>query len=197
MGMSEASRSPHKGVRKRPIMPRLASWYRNWKPFIKRAVYQSVLRFPSCLAISSLAVLTLAALLYISLRSSELREKLGGWIEELTVTMFIAVVILFILSLVFVFIFSLHPKTRKIARKLSTFIDEPEVEKLKEKVGNMENELLLINKRIDGLDGKTDTTNKTLAEVENSLDNIEHRLGGIQDTLKTLAKQENRGEKGD
>jgi len=197
MGMPETSGATHKDNPKRPIMARLASWARDWKPFIKRVLRHSILQFPSCLAISSLAVLVLAPLLYVSLRSSELREKLWGWIEELTVTTFIAVVILFAVSLILVFIFSIYPRTRRIASKLSTFVEEPEVEKLKERVDAMGNELDSIHKRLDGLDGKTDTTNKALAEVRNDLDNIEHRLESIQNTLKTFVNRENRENKDD
>ena len=189
------SKSTNKRMSRESVTARLASWFRGWRPFIKRALRHSVLQFPTCLAISSLAVLVLAALLYVSLRSPELREKLWGWIEELTVTAFILVVILFAVSLILVFIFSLHPKTRRISSKLSTFVDEPEVENLKERVGTIENELDLISKRLDGLDTKTDTTNKALGEMQSNLSNIEHRLESIQDTLKTLANQENREDK--
>jgi hypothetical protein len=151
------AKSTNKRTSRKSVMARLASWFRGWRPFIKRTLRHSILQFPSCLAISSLVVLILAALLYISLRSPELREKLWGWIEELTVTTFIAVVILFAVSFLLVFIFSLHPKTRRISSKLSTFIDEPEVEKLKV--------------RVDGID-------KDLREIKSRLGNIEKYLRG-------------------
>ena len=169
------------------VVSRLSSWRRDWKPFIKRTLRHAVLQFPSCLAMSSLAVLVLASVLYVSLRSSGFREKLWGWIEELTVTSFIIVVTLFATSLILVFVFSLHPKTRRMSSKLSTFIDEPEVEILKERVSTLENKLDSIHKRLDGLDGKTDTTNMALAEMKSSLNKIERRLQDIQGTMKILA----------
>jgi len=103
------------------------------------------------------------------------------------VTSFIIVVTLFATSLILVFVFSLHPKTRRMSSKLSTFIDEPEVEILKERVSTLENKLDSIHKRLDGLDGKTDTTNMALAEMKSSLNKIERRLQDIQGTMKILA----------
>jgi lysylphosphatidylglycerol synthetase-like protein (DUF2156 family) len=133
-------------------MARLASWGRDWKPFIKRTLRHSVFQFPSCLAMSSLAVLILAAALYVSLRSAEYRERLWDWIEELTVTAFIIVVIIFAVSLILVFVFSLHPKTRRISSKLSTFIEEPEVEKLKERVEGIDKDLQGIKSRLGNIE---------------------------------------------
>ena len=188
-------KSTNKSTSRESVMAQWASWFRVWKPFIRRTSRHSVQQFPGCLSIYSLVVLILAALLYFSLRSPVFRENMWDWIEETSVKTFVVVVILFALYLIVVFILSLHPKTRKIASKLSIYLDEPEVEKLKERVGAIETELASVEKRLDGLDKKTDTTNQILAEVQNTLnnevktklDNIEHGLQSIQDTMKTIA----------
>jgi predicted PurR-regulated permease PerM len=174
-------------------MPRpIASWCRNWKPFVKKALRYSVLQFSSCLAIFSLSVLVLGSLFYIALRSTEYREQLWDWIEETTVATFIVVVVAFAVFLIFVVIFSLHPKTRRISSKLSTFLEKPEVEELKERADTIENELGSLNRRLDGLDMKTDTTNKVLSDMQRDIGNIEDSLGNIQDTLKTITKTDNK-----
>lgn len=110
---------------------------------------------------------------------------------------FVAVVVAFAVFLLFVIILSLHPKTRRISHKLSTFLEKPEVEELKERVDTIENKLDSINERVDGLDKKTDMTNSALGEVKRTLDSVEHRLGSIEDTLNTLASQDNSGDKDD
>jgi peptidoglycan hydrolase CwlO-like protein len=196
--------STNKGAPEKVAMARLASWFNAWKPFVKRTLRQSALQFPGCLSIYSLVVLILAALLYFSLRSSVFRENIWDWLEETSVKTFVVVVILFALYLIAVFILSLHPKTRKLASKLSIYLDEPEIEQLKERVGVIETKLALVEKRLDGLDKKTDRTNEILAEVQSTLnevqsklDEIEHRLGSIQDTLKTISNQWNAGSKDD
>ena len=146
------AKSTNRSRSRKFAMACLASWFRGWKPFIKRTLRNSALQFPSCLAISSLVVLILSAVLYVSLRSPELRQKMWGWIEELAVNIFIVVVFLFALYLIVVFLFSLHPKTRRIASKLSIFLNEPEVEKLREKVEGIDKDLQKIKSTLGDIE---------------------------------------------
>jgi hypothetical protein len=174
-------------------MPRpIVSWFRGWKPFVGRALHHSALQFSSCLSIYSLVVLVFAALLYIFLRSPELRENIWDWLEETSVMLFVIVVIFFALYLVLVFILSLHPRTRRLASKLSIFLNEPELEKLKERVGTVETELALVKKRLDGLDTKADMTNRALGDMQRNIGNIEERSANIQDTLRTITKTDSK-----
>jgi Skp family chaperone for outer membrane proteins len=75
-----------------------------------------------------------------------------GWIEELAVNIFIVVVFLFALYLIVVFLFSLHPKTRRIASKLSIFLDEPGVEELREKVEGIDKDLQKIKSTLEDIE---------------------------------------------
>jgi len=155
------------------FLHRLPSGYRNWRPYFRSRARQLLSRLWKVLAAYSVLILVLSAVLNILVlfySSSEfLSPEVSGALEFFN-RMFTLMALgsaLFVFGLCFVLflILSLHPKGRRIADKIFNFTDLTELEKLKGKVGNIESELLSVNKKLKG---------------------IESRLGSIEVTLKSL-----------
>ncbi len=124
---------------KRKKMPRkskVSSWYRNWKPYFKNRMRQSVSQFWGCLTMALFFVIVLVAVLYIVAPS-----KVPGASDMLNSVMLIDVLGLFILALLVFLILSLHPRTRKTADRLFGFIDKTELEEIKTRLENIETTL--------------------------------------------------------
>lgn len=133
----------------------VTSWGKEWGHWLKSRGRQQALQFPFYLAISSIATLILVTILYaLSSLHRISGELFADQAEEVTVLMFVAVIILFALSFVWLFLLSFHKKSRKWADKYFGFRDQTELEELKMKVGNIETKLETIETILENLANK-------------------------------------------
>jgi hypothetical protein len=131
-----------KTTAKKPIMLRLSSWHRDWKPYFRSRVHQLLSNWWEIIAVVSVAILIFSAILGALFL---LRPDVSGALDVLNavftlISLEIALYI-FGFSFVLLFILSLHTKTRKIADRIFHFKDLTELEELKVRVGNVENGL--------------------------------------------------------
>lgn len=166
----------------RRFLHQLSSWYRNWQPYFKSRAPQLLSRLWESLAIAAVVILIFSAVFsalglfhsYDKFLSPGISGTLEGLNAVFTLISLGSALFVFCLCFALLLILSLHPKGRKIADKLFRFKDLTELEELKVKVGNIENELLSTNKR----------TSKKLEDVKSRLENIET-------ILKSLASKDN------
>jgi hypothetical protein len=124
---------------KRRTMPKeshVPSWYKDWRPYFKNRMRQSVSQLWGCLTMALFSVIVLVTLLYVLDPS-----KVSGASDMLNSVMLIAVLGLFVLAFLVFLILSLHPRTRKTADRLFGFTDKTELEEIKNRLENIETTL--------------------------------------------------------
>lgn len=146
-----------KTISKKPIMPRLLSWGRDWWLYFSSGVRQSWLQFVGCLGMSTLIIFVLVLGFYYLVFPSANFVFPGtpGTLEwDTQVMVFLILIYLFLFFLFLVFIFSLHPRTRWIPDRLFRLMGQPELEKLKIQVKNIESRLESIENTLKNMANK-------------------------------------------